>query len=327
MTAIPAGRPAVDQARVSIITPTLNQARYLEETLRSVAAQTYEPVEHLVVDGGSVDGTVELLRSWHHPRLRWLSEPDHGMYEAINRGLGMAHGEILGYLNSDDLYFPWTIEAVVAAFERDPSIDLVYGDALRLDEINGLLVPWLQPATSMRTTLNGGSLIQPTVFWRRRVSDDLGGFDAGLRLAGDLDFWLRAADSGRRFRRVDEFLAIDRAHPSTQSVNRSDALSQESKAIRAAHPGLGTERSARLRMRIARRILWARLALAIVSRPGRGWSPSIAALGPSISVTGLLLALLRGGSRSSRVLRWRLDPHRVAAGEPQGAPDSSGDRR
>src|ERR1043166_5067752 len=106
---------------VSIVTPTMNRSRLLESTLRSVRAQTYPAVEHIVMDGGSSDGTTALLRAYEPTyRMRWQSAPDGGMYYAINEGLRQANGEILAYLNSDDLYFPWTIGVVVEAFRRHP---------------------------------------------------------------------------------------------------------------------------------------------------------------------------------------------------------------
>src|SRR5262245_60785129 len=105
---------------VSIITPTLNRAPLLEYTLRSVRGQSYANVEHIVVDGKSNDGTRDLLQRYEPTyNLRWTSESDSGMYAAINRGLGMASGDILAYLNSDDLYFPWTLELVARAFAEN----------------------------------------------------------------------------------------------------------------------------------------------------------------------------------------------------------------
>src|SRR5512143_842563 len=123
---------------VSIVTPTLNQARFLRRTLDSVRAQTYPVSEHIVVDGGSTDGTLDILaREGERPALQWTSGPDGGMYEAVNKGLAMASGEILGYLASDDVYLPWTIEAVVEAFAARPTVDIVFGDGITIEEESG----------------------------------------------------------------------------------------------------------------------------------------------------------------------------------------------
>ncbi len=112
---------------VSIITPVLNRVETMRTCLASVARQTYQPIEHIVVDGGSTDGTLELVeahRASH--RFQWISEPDKGMYDAINKGMSLAQGDVLAYLNSDDLYLPWSVG--VAAHALRPGIELIYGD-------------------------------------------------------------------------------------------------------------------------------------------------------------------------------------------------------
>src|SRR4029079_2623963 len=109
---------------VSVVTPTLNQARFLERTLASVRGQTYPNIEHIVVDGGSTDGALEILeRERRAGTLRTTSGPDAGMYDAVNKGLGMATGEVLAYLNSDDAWLPWAVERVMQVFESKPSVD------------------------------------------------------------------------------------------------------------------------------------------------------------------------------------------------------------
>src|SRR6266511_2126965 len=113
----------MDRPLVSIITPALNRVETLGTCLASVASQTYEPIEHIVVDGGSTDGTVEMLGGYRAShRFQWISRPDDGMYDAINKGISLAHGDVLAYLNSDDLYLPWSVEVAVRALE--PGIDL-----------------------------------------------------------------------------------------------------------------------------------------------------------------------------------------------------------
>lgn len=132
-----------DTPLVSVVTPTLNRRELLAETVASVSAQSYPHLEHIVVDGGSTDGTVEMLASM--AGIRWLSEPDGGMYEAVNKGLRLAIGDT--YLNSDDQYLPWTVETVVEAFARYPDADFIYGDALNINA-TGRLKLNLQPPFS-----------------------------------------------------------------------------------------------------------------------------------------------------------------------------------
>lgn len=224
-------------ALVSIVTPTLNQSGFLMQTIASVRNQTYPFVEHIIVDGGSTDGTLGLLHELDDdPRVSWTSGPDDSMYHAINDGLSRTRGEIVTYLNSDDLLLPWAIERVVRAFERDPSIGLIYGDALRyfqeIDRFDLILQPRFRLGTLGRT----GSFVQPAVFWRRGVVDTVGSFDTTYRLSADLDFWLRASRLVS-FGQVDEVLAIERAHPAAQTARLRVLLGSEARAIRGRfHP-------------------------------------------------------------------------------------------
>ena len=127
-----------DHHLVSIVTPSLNQGTFIDATINSIKAQTYHRYEHIVVDGGSTDETLGILRRTEgsYP-MRWTSEPDRGMYEAVNKGMRQATGDILCYLNSDDLYLPWTLESLVEAFRRHPEAGNVFGDALTVDDVSG----------------------------------------------------------------------------------------------------------------------------------------------------------------------------------------------
>jgi glycosyltransferase involved in cell wall biosynthesis len=228
-----AGRLMTPTPLVSIVTPTLNQGRFIEQTIRSIKGQSYPNVEHIVVDGGSTDDTLEILRrSEGTYNLRWLSEPDRGMYDAINKGMRLAGGEILAYLNSDDLYFPWTLEVVVDHFSRHPEADVVFGDVLGIEELSGAEELRLQPPFRYDFLLRAGSLLQPAVFWRRRVHEKAQEFDSALTLAGDLDFWLRLGP-GTAYLKIDEVLAVERDHPDAKRSAQWDALIRESQVARA----------------------------------------------------------------------------------------------
>jgi glycosyltransferase involved in cell wall biosynthesis len=303
---------------VSIVTPTLQRADYLERTLRSVRAQTYPNVEHIVIDGGSTDGTLELLERYAGTyNLRWISEPDRGMYDAINKGLRMANGEILAYLNSDDLYFPWTVDVVVELLDDHPEADLVYGDFVRVDEVHRTVVPVFVAPFRTAPTAAFGTLGQPAVLMRRHVFDTLGGFDDRLAYVADLEFWLRAAERFR-FLRIAEFLALEQRHAGMLSEAKRSEMAAEDARVRAAYRrGIGASKIGRLAAYI-RWHWWSGrywLAFARAARRGRsGWSRTIEACRPDIgawtAVTGLLPSK---GSRLRRTVRWGSDPLSIAS--------------
>ena len=199
---------------VSVVTPVLNSASTIELTLTSVAAQTHPRIEHIVIDGGSSDGTIDVLRRFQSAvPLRWLSGPDTSMYAAINKGFELAQGEVLSYLNSDDLYLPWSVERAVSALESSES-DLAFGDVLVLTKRGGLsrgvriqFYPRFRPREYAYVRMG-----QPSVFWRRRVSDAVGGFDESLCYAGDFEYWLRTGIAGFRYTHVREALAVEFEH-------------------------------------------------------------------------------------------------------------------
>ena len=177
------------QPLVSIITPSFNSARFLAETIKSVKNQTYPHIEHIVVDGGSDDGTLVILKQF--PHLRWISEPDQGQSQAINKGFRMASGGIIGWLNSDDTYNPDTVRRAVDFLQQNPDIDLVYGDCQIIDE-NSLPIGLIKAKPFDRIKLLDVNLIpQPTIFMRRSVLTDSGGVDEQLHYCMDREFWLR----------------------------------------------------------------------------------------------------------------------------------------
>lgn len=298
---------------VSIVTPTLQRRVLLERTLRSVQSQTYQPIEHIVVDGGSTDGTVELLAEYAKSyNLRWVSEPDRGMYDAINKGMRMARGEILAYLNSDDAYLPWAVEVAVSRLTRKRSAAVVYGDLIRIDELHGGVIPLFAVPFSSRWTPWFGSLMQPSTFWRREVFETLGGFDIDLRFVADADFWFRA---GNRFEfdRVSEFLAIDLLHEAAFTVAQRDAMALEDARMRAGHRRThdgppGTATIARVRWHLRSAMIWARFVAACWGRGG-GWSKTNAAFRPKVDGLTALVGLLPSkGSRRRARLGWAIRP-------------------
>jgi glycosyltransferase involved in cell wall biosynthesis len=179
---------------VSIITPSLNQAGYLACCCASVADQggTHE---HIVVDGGSSDGSVAWLQQ--QAGVRWISGPDHGMYDAINKGFGLACGEVLAYLNCDEQYLPGALASVEAAFEAHPEVDIVYGDALLLHP-DGSLAAFRKAYPLRRCYVASSHLyvLSCATFFRKSLLDRVGGYDLEWRTAGDAAFVLRALEGG-----------------------------------------------------------------------------------------------------------------------------------
>jgi glycosyltransferase involved in cell wall biosynthesis len=174
--------------RFSIVTPSLNQGRYLAECLDSVGSQGIE-AEHWVIDGGSTDETLVILKA--QSDARWISESDRGQSDAINKGLERATGDILAYLCADDFLEPGVLRRVAAIFSANPEVDFVYGDGYFLESDSGWKRLKHAGEFSMERLRRGNFLLQPAVFWRRRVYERHGGFDASLQYCMDHEYWLR----------------------------------------------------------------------------------------------------------------------------------------
>jgi len=176
---------------VSVITPSYNQGQFIEETILSIQNQSYKNIEHIVVDGKSTDETLTILEKYS-TTVTWISEQDTGQTNAINKGLIKSHGEILAYLNSDDLYLPDTIKTVVDFFTDHPEINMVYGDIIHIDKESKEMETIKTGTISFEKYLTGILYLpQPTVFFRRRVLEKIGYFDEILHVAMDLDYWIR----------------------------------------------------------------------------------------------------------------------------------------
>ena len=193
----PAGIELVDPLPlVTIVTPSYNQGRFIERTIQSVLSQDYPHLEYLVLDGGSRDETVDILKKYSH-RLRWVSRKDRGQSDAINQGLKAANGEILAYLNSDDTYTPGAIRRAVAHLVSHPSCDLVYGQGWHIDDEDRYLESYPTEAFDSERLASRCFICQPTAFWRRGLHDKIGYFDEDVHFVMDYEFWMRAAKVAR----------------------------------------------------------------------------------------------------------------------------------
>lgn len=180
--------------RVTLVTPSYNAAPYLRAAIDSVLAQDYPEIEYLVMDGGSTDGTVELLEGYGN-KVRWISEKDNGQADAISRGFKQTSGEILGWLNADDVLKPGAVRKAVDTFRANPGAALIYGNADFIDDSGKLIAPCtvVEPFVRQRLLSYGDYIIQPAAFFSRAAYEAVGGLDACLHWAMDWDLWIRLA--------------------------------------------------------------------------------------------------------------------------------------
>ena len=184
----------MDFPLVSIITPSYNQAEYLEATIQSVLAQEYHHLEYIIVDGGSTDGSVEIIQRYADRLAWWVSEPDAGQTEAINKGFAHASGEILAWLNSDDTYEAGAVAGAVSFLEGHPEVGLVYGDANFIDAEGRVIGKFNAQQTSLTRLRRGGVYIpQQAAFWRADLWRQVGPLDPSFYFAMDYDLWVRLA--------------------------------------------------------------------------------------------------------------------------------------
>jgi glycosyltransferase involved in cell wall biosynthesis len=216
--------PRIDRPlpSISIVTPTYNYAMYLERTIKSVVCQNYPALEYIIQDGGSSDGTLELLQK-HEPGLfRFSSARDNGQAHAINLGLEHSSGEILAYLNSDDILLPNTLHYVANFFMNNPDVDVVYGHRLCIDEHDDVVGEWILPPHDAEVSRWVDFVPQETMFWRRRIWDAVGGqLDESFHFAMDWDLILRFQDAGAVFKRLPRFLAGFRVHDQQKSIQQA----------------------------------------------------------------------------------------------------------
>ncbi|MCL2008963.1 MAG: glycosyltransferase [Synergistaceae bacterium] len=218
---------------ISIITVCLNAADVLERTLGSVLDQGYPGLEYIVVDGGSTDGTPEIIGKYKTRLARVISEPDKGIYDAFNKGVALATGDVVGILNANDLYAPWTLASVAEAAYAHPEIGVFYG---RMAVIDAALRKWTIYSPGNHDLLpDNMSIPHPAAFVRRNLYERHGLFDDSYSIAGDWDLMLRLYTAGERFRLIDKVLAaFDDAGVSSTPARR---LAAENRRVYFRHLG------------------------------------------------------------------------------------------
>jgi glycosyltransferase involved in cell wall biosynthesis len=225
--------------KISIVTPSYNQVKFIEECLRSVREQDYPAVEQIVVDGGSTDGTVEILKrysalpGWEH--LRWVSERDRGQSDALNKGFQRAQGDVIGWLNSDDFYLKNCFKYVEDAFQREPRPDVVYGDYIWINETNRTYQVRREIAFNRFVLFHGHVpfiLSSGGFFVARKVIDDGYLLDPSYRYGMDYEYYLRLFRGGYRFCHSPNLMGALRLHDSCKSATHSERQFEESERAR-----------------------------------------------------------------------------------------------
>lgn len=213
--------------RITIVTPSFNQAKFIEWTVRSVLLQRYPNLEYILIDGGSTDGTMDVLAPYADRFAHISSAKDDGQSDALNRGFARSTGEIMAYLNSDDMIGPDVLRFVAHYFDEHPDVDALYSHRVIVDEDNTVVNYWVLPPHVDYLQCRWDHIPQETCFWRRRVFDRLGNIDASYRFAMDYDLFTRYMRGGARFARVKRFLGAFRWHRDAKTSRLLESIGQQ----------------------------------------------------------------------------------------------------
>ena len=223
--------PPTDPPTVSIVTPSYNYGAFLERTICSVLDQGYPALEYIVRDGGSKDGTREILERYAPRLANWACEPDSGQANAINRGMAHATGEIMAYLNSDDLLLPGSVSYVASYLAKHPNVDVVYGHRVLIDENDMEIGRWVLPRHDDALLSWTDPVPQETLFWRRGIWEAVGGrMDEEFRYALDWDLLLRFREADAKIVRLPRFLGAFRVHAAQKTSAQVDEFGEEEMA-------------------------------------------------------------------------------------------------
>lgn len=223
---MPNGQP---WPRISIVTPSYNQGEFIEETIRSLLLQGYPNLEYIIIDGGSTDNSVEIIRKYEPWLAYWVSEPDRGQTQAVNKGFLSSNGEILAWLNSDDTYEKGALFSVATRMAKDSSIDVLYGNVKIIDEDSQKLTELRSVAFNSRAFLYGTVHIaaQSAVFWRRELLFKVGMLNEDLHFAMDRELLVKFMESGAKFTFLRALLGTYRCHSNSKTFGTSNPSKRE----------------------------------------------------------------------------------------------------
>jgi len=229
-------RQSTGLPKITVVTPSYNQAGFLEETLRSVLLQGYPNLEYIVMDGGSTDGSAEIIRKYEKHLAYWVSEKDRGASHAIAKGFERATGQILAYLNSDDPYLAGALQTAAREFQTHPDADVVYGDTYWTDAEGTVLAERRQTPFTRNGYLYGSAdMQQPSTFWKRDLYVNEGGMNPDFQTAFDTELFVRFTVAGAKFHHVKRFLSCFRIHPESKSSTLITRRDQELAQIRSKY--------------------------------------------------------------------------------------------
>lgn len=229
-----------DDLRISLIIPSFNQGAFIEKTILSILSQGYGNLELIVIDGLSTDATCTIIRRYGHELSFWVSEPDNGQADALNKGFRMATGDVLGFINSDDLLLPGALSTIAQKFRSGPTIKFVVGKSLIIDQNSQVIDidPGIRPSRLSLVSLGTNGFMQPACFWHRDVYEAVGDVDYSLQYAFDYDFFIRVM-MRYKAHTVNEFLAGYRMHPESKTSRLAAVKRAEDELIKLRYSQQG----------------------------------------------------------------------------------------
>ena len=214
---------------VSIITPSYNQGEFIEETIQSVLNQDYPNIEYIVIDGGSTDNTVDILKKYKG-KFNWISEKDKGQSDAISKGFRIAKGDVFAWLNSDDTYLTGAVRKVVEYFNSHPRTGMVYGKTHYVDEAGHITGSYPTEPFDYKRLATFNFICQPSTFFKKDVLDEVGGVDTNLHYVMDYELWIRMAQKFQ-FGYLEEFLSTYRLHQESKTVSSRHTIANHKECL------------------------------------------------------------------------------------------------